>query len=1034
MKPTNLFLALVLVVAGLGSEPKEMNGLNRSLLQAAADGNMEIVEAFLPKGEVGGSEPLEGTFDLQRFFNDEITAGKTLISIPPGQYRVTPRNGEHLHLEGLRDIQIIADGVEMVCTETVRALTLIDCRNVTLRGLTIDYDPLPFTQGRIVKLSDDSMIHEIELFEGFPESAQIENYKYEVFRGDTRALRYGSYYEFEIEKLSPRRIRITKGDQYRGPEWHLEQVGDIIVIAVSHVLGKRLSAAVAVSDSTAITLEDVTLYASDGFGFVENNCHGTTYRHCRVDRRPLEKDLHSRANPRIRSLNADAFHSISATLGPSYLDCFARFQGDDCINIHGDYHLVMECRAEQLRVLAKRELNLKPGDPVELITYGGFRLPDARVVATKPEGEIQASEREFLSGQGMHPRIRSGEMVHKAYRVTLDRAVDLPRGSLIGAINRMGNGFRVVGCDFGFNRSRGILIKASQGEVRGNRLQECWMEAIKVAPEFWWLESGSSNDVTIADNQISSCRDVAIAVYAHANSGDIASSGLHNNIRIIGNEISACPLPGIVVTSTKELELRDNRLDSNGSLPISPSKLRRFSIQIPEPVVLRNVEKVSMTSTNIHIAASLGNLGQLTALINEGADVNSKDERQSTPLHYAAGAGHKNAVELLLAHGADVNAKDAVGYAPLHYASAAGHQHIIELLIAKVANVNAKNLAGDTPLHFMVERGCKDTTELLIDSGADVNVKNNNGKTPVDIAVGRNLSEVARLLISRGADVSIHVAARFGALAKVKSLIEKGAGIDEKDVSGQTPLHCAVGYGHEDVVKLLIANGADVNCEDKDGKTPGHVALGEDKKSILELLIAKGANLDYIHLSAYQGSLDKVTSFIEKGTDVNATDSYGATPLHYAARRGHKELVEFLIAKGADVNAQDKRSLAALHVAAAHGHKDVAALLIDNAADINAKGQWGYTPIYYAAWSKVTEVVEILLEEGVDVNTKDKWGWTPLHYMAEYDYYRNMAEFLIVKGADVNAKNNQGKTPLQVAKEKGHTEIVELLRKHGAKY
>ncbi|MHC4556586.1 MAG: ankyrin repeat domain-containing protein [Planctomycetota bacterium] len=879
MKPTNLFclfLALVLVVAGLGSEPKEMNGLNRSLLQASADGNMEIVEAFLQKGGAGGSEPLEEAFDLQKFVNDEITAGKTLISIPPGQYRVTPRNGEHLHLEGLRDIQIIADGVEMVCTETVRALTLIDCRNVTLRGLTIDYDPLPFTQGRIVRLSDDSMIHEIELFEGFPESAQIENYKYEVFRSDTRALRYGSYYEFEIEKLSPRRIRITKGDRYRGPQWHLEQVGDIIVISASHVLGERLSAAVALGDSIAITLEDVTLYASNSIGFVENNCHGTTYRHCRVDRRPLEKDLHSRADPRIRSLNADAFHSISATLGPSYLDCFARFQGDDCINIHGDYHLVMECRAEQLRVLAKRELNLKPGDPVELITYGGFRLPDARVVAIKPEGEIQASERQFLSRQGMHPRIRSGEMVRKAYRVTLDHTVDLPRGSLIGAINRMGNGFRVVGCDFGFNRSRGILIKASQGEVRGNRLQECWMEAIKVAPEFWWLESGSSNDVTIVDNRIHSCRDVAIAVYAHANSGDLASSGLHNNIRIIGNEISACPLPGIVVTSTKALELRDNRLDPNGSLPISPSTLQRFSIELPEPVVLRNVEKVSVTSNNIHIAVSLGDLEQLTALINDGANVNSKDERQSTPLHYAAGAGRK------------------------------------------------------------------------------------------------------------------------------------------------------------DVVELLIANGADVNAKDTDGNTPGHVALGKRNRPILDLLIAKGANFTSIHLSAYQGDLDEVRSYIEKGTDVNTTDSYGTTSLHYAARRGHKEVVEFLVAKGADVNAKDKRNYTPLHRAAGKGYKDVVALLIDNSADVNAKGRWDYTPIYYAVWSWDTETAELLIEKGADVNAKDVWGWTPLHYAANKDN-RGMAQLLITKGADVNAKDNSGETALLVANAKGYTVIVEMLRKHGAK-
>jgi len=44
-----------------------------------------------------------------------------------------------------------------------------------------------------------------------------------------------------------------------------------------------------------------------------------------------------------------------------------------------------------------------------------------------------------------------------------------------------------------------------------------------------------------------------------------------------------------------------------------------------------------------------------------------------------------------------------------------------------------------------------------------------------------------------------------------------------------------------------------------------------------------------------------------------------------------------------------------------------------------------------------------------------------------------VARLLIASGADVNAIDNQGRTPLWWAKHKGHKEIVELLRKHGAK-
>ena len=43
-----------------------------------------------------------------------------------------------------------------------------------------------------------------------------------------------------------------------------------------------------------------------------------------------------------------------------------------------------------------------------------------------------------------------------------------------------------------------------------------------------------------------------------------------------------------------------------------------------------------------------------------------------------------------------------------------------------------------------------------------------------------------------------------------------------------------------------------------------------------------------------------------------------------------------------------------------------------------------------------------------------------------------LALMLVAIGADVNVNDDSGRTPLRRAKEKGHTEIVEFLCKHGA--
>ena len=60
-----------------------------------------------------------------------------------------------------------------------------------------------------------------------------------------------------------------------------------------------------------------------------------------------------------------------------------------------------------------------------------------------------------------------------------------------------------------------------------------------------------------------------------------------------------------------------------------------------------------------------------------------------------------------------------------------------------------------------------------------------------------------------------------------------------------------------------------------------------------------------INQAVYEGNIEVVKQHLAAGTDVNAKNDGGYTPLHYAAFNGHKEIAELLIAKGADVNAKD---------------------------------------------------------------------------------------------------------------------------------
>ncbi len=530
-------------------------------------------------------------FDLQGFIGDAIKAGSKRIVVPPGRYRVTPKNGRHLLFKDLADTEIIAEGVEMVCTQTVQAMGFEHCRNVHLKGLTVDYNPLPFTEARITGLAPDKAWVEFEIIDGYADTSLEE--RIEIYDPATRELRRETTgWVKDFEPLGHHRYRIAKRPGYRfNDKADTEQVGDILV--TNNASPARAGGhAITLSQCTALTLEDVTVYASPCFGFLEHQCDATTYLRCRIDRRAAKDDPVKRGFDRMRSLDADAFHSNEAAKGPAIVSCTAKFQGDDCVNIHGVYHLVTASNGNTLRIASLGRLTIEPGDPVEFLPFSGSRPPDAVAVKLEPDTGITDEEKAFVRkislNENNRKRLLDGEA--RFYRLTLDHPVALPMGSAVCSGRRVGNGFAVKGCDFGYNRSRGILIKASHGEVSGNTITHGWMAAILVAPEFWWFEAASSSDLTIKDNVIDGCRRPAIEIIAQGGNNKPLPCGAHRDIRITGNTLTHCPWPNIRVTSTADLIVKDNHLTPSDPEALVPPLESRWNWGKDQPSAMSILE------------------------------------------------------------------------------------------------------------------------------------------------------------------------------------------------------------------------------------------------------------------------------------------------------------------------------------------------------------------------------------------------------------------------------------------------------------
>lgn len=101
--------------------------------------------------------------------------------------------------------------------------------------------------------------------------------------------------------------------------------------------------------------------------------------------------------------------------------------------------------------------------------------------------------------------------------------------------------------------------------------------------------------------------------------------------------------------------------------------------------------------TMLHVACRLCKVDQITELLNQGANTNTKDNAGWTPLHEVVQNGRLGLVQLLLQYNTLINVPGPSNETPLHEAVRYGHDEIIEELVKNGADINIRNCKGETP-------------------------------------------------------------------------------------------------------------------------------------------------------------------------------------------------------------------------------------------------------------------------------------------------------------------------------------------------
>ena len=184
--------------------------------------------------------------------------------------------------------------------------------------------------------------------------------------------------------------------------------------------------------------------------------------------------------------------------------------------------------------------------------------------------------------------------------------------------------------------------------------------------------------------------------------------------------------------------------------------------------------------------------------------------------------------------------------------------------------------------------------------------------------------------------------------------------------------------------------------------------------------------------AADRGDTAAVLQLIADGSDINAQDARGRTPIMAATHANRVETVGALIAAGADINIRDDLKDNPFLYAGAEGLLDILRLLIAAGPNTRITNRFGGTALIPAAERGHVAVVEALLTHtDVDVNHINNLGWTALLEAVVLSdggpRHQQIVRLLLDHDADITIADKDGVTPLQHAHKRGFAEIARIL-------
>lgn len=367
-------------------------------------------------------------------------------------------------------------------------------------------------------------------------------------------------------------------------------------------------------------------------------------------------------------------------------------------------------------------------------------------------------------------------------------------------------------------------------------------------------------------------------------------------------------------------------------------------------------------------AAANGDVQQITGLLNQGANINGRNDDDKTPLQCAILNDREEASRVLLAAGANVYGpkRHDKHLPPLFLAASVGSLNTARMLIEKGARIDEKYDSGESYFVSVVSAGNLEGIRFLLKHGCNAKTANISGEPVIVRAVQKKNKNLVELLLEFGASVTSTDSAGRSLLTvaldkkdyeMAELLLKMEANPNDSTLHGNPLLADEISNRRVRTAKLLLDWGADANMTDWHSQPVLLLAIKDSKLS-------------------QEDKLDIVRHLFAKGAKGNVYDSATEGPaICYAMETGLPELVSLVLRHGGKTTDQMSNGDSLLKYAIEQGRRDLVETLLLYGADPDyAPGKHGITPVKPLVQALVKqdfELIRVLREAGADTKSPE---------------------------------------------------------------